>query len=50
MAHAFTIILLVAALVCFLLSAFSAQVITRVNLLALGLACWVTTTIIATST
>lgn len=37
---ALTMILLVAALICFLLTAFGVGV-SRINLLAVGLACWV---------
>lgn len=41
------LILLILALVCFLLAAFGVAVPARVNLVALGLAAWVTTAIIA---
>jgi hypothetical protein len=47
MAHIFTIILLVAGLVCFLISAFGVAIPSRWNLIALGLACWITTALIA---
>jgi hypothetical protein len=47
MAHIITIILLVAGLVCFLISAFGVAMPTRWNLVALGLACWITTALIA---
>jgi hypothetical protein len=40
-----TMILLVIAFICFLLAAFGAP-IPRVNLVALGLACWVLTLVI----
>jgi hypothetical protein len=41
-----TVILLLVALVCFLLAAFGVG-LSRVNLIALGLACWVTTVLVA---
>lgn len=41
----FTLILLFGALICFLLAAFN-LVTSRVNLIALGLALWVTTAIL----
>jgi hypothetical protein len=42
-----TLLLLILALVCFLIGAFGQHAVARVNMIALGLAFWVVTLIIA---
>jgi hypothetical protein len=44
-----TLLLLIFALVCFLIGAFGQHAVSRINMIALGLAFWVTTAIIATA-